>query len=791
MAVVTLSGTVGQRMEGELDPARRNQFVVAAFAGVIVLVLVFAFAGGGGSGGEDPPVTTSDAALGGSSESVPFTLVPSASDSDVTKLECFPLLPVEAVEEALGVADRPEDERGLFGSGQGETCRRVLVADERFVVGISPAELGDFLSGALILGVEGVGVPDVGEGSLWFGGEEAEGSGNLGLLVVRESTELGELSFRLGLGRPDLDTDAQLEVVKRLASRVLLQFPGVVPPPAPVPVDVDFEAAFDEVEVDRSAISFVDNLLAKEEAGEWTLGEGLVATLKLFAGEVDVTDVLRHPEVLSKEGTGIVAMAYEYLEDGPDTDAQAEIARLLDLLVFSNEQLEAMAGIVPVADADAEAEAEASSPAVVRVSLPTVQSVTQQAVQACQGFFNEDVYGSAGPGVGACLEWRPANVAPGLEGKYRVFIPASPLPQGGWTEDHYDLALTALEHSARWYEGEGRRLALAAGAEGKMPSVNLVFAIYRGGGNLAVATPVAGRSCGVVLYQSLQRETANNFEQTIAHELAHCFQTENFPKQNDPFKVKYKFRAWREEGLADYLSGVVYPQNNFEWASLPDTARISKGTTLLDLSYGNFLFFQYLEEQIGIEGIFHLVTRLPTSGDEKAQEEKLAAYPDMKSLFHEYLEAMIDGVVEDTGGGLVGKPPYKMEYGTKAITGTGEATLDLRPFGVGRIQFTIEECKEADLNVDRGMAMDSARPTADQDWAFFPTRFPETRGDDHDRIYAISTKEDEEVTVEVTDFRDDPECETDFGPPPPPNPCDVFCSPSDYYRSATNPILLP
>lgn len=96
---------------------------------------------------------------------------------------------------------------------------------------------------------------------------------------------------------------------------------------------------------DRSSISFVDNLLVKVEAGEWTLGQGLVASLRLMVGEIDASSVLRHLELANYEGTGIVAMAYEYLEDGPDADARAEILRLLDLAVFSNERLESMAGL--------------------------------------------------------------------------------------------------------------------------------------------------------------------------------------------------------------------------------------------------------------------------------------------------------------------------------------------------------------------------------------------------------------------------------------------------------------
>ena len=94
-----------------------------------------------------------------------------------------------------------------------------------------------------------------------------------------------------------------------------------------------------------SEISFVGNLLYKKEIGEWTLGEGLVATLKLLAGELDAASVLKHSKRLKSECTGILAMANECLEDGPEEGEKSEITRLLDLLVISNEQLEAMAGI--------------------------------------------------------------------------------------------------------------------------------------------------------------------------------------------------------------------------------------------------------------------------------------------------------------------------------------------------------------------------------------------------------------------------------------------------------------
>lgn len=868
---------------------------------------------------------------------------------DVNPLQCFDLMDDRDVEVAMGVGDRPFDERSMSGRKQGESCTKFLDSDDRFSVTISPGEPGDFLPGAVMLGVPGVpGVPvsDVGEESLWFGGEQAEGGGQVSLLAVRQTTDLGVLYFRLQLSRPDSDSATQLEALKKLAISVLPRFPGmggtasVLPLvvlcelvsdeeaegvladyrgqhpaardeifvisnwsglvdlrfpgeetcqklilaeiyveiqrasaadfeagaelagvagervtgigeeavwfsgvpfsgsfsapheqgvlsikqgeaffrivlalpdtenadqldiatdlasnalthiPGFVPVDTAFAAAFEEEEVDRSGLSFVDNLLVKAEAGEWSLGEGLVATLQLLAGEVDEAAVLRHSEVAVREGTGVIAMAYEYLNDGPDPEAKAEIARLLDLLVFTNDELEAMAGIdtttsaqesrsavIPVAFS-----AQRSQPDSTHAGLRDAHVAAQQSVEECRKFFNPDE-SEAIPGVGHCLEWRAADLPGDLAGKYRIFIPVPSFPQGGWTEDHYKLGLEALEHSAKWYEGEGVRLVEATGgflAEGKMPPVNLVFSVSGGGDNAAEAITPEGEPCGIVVYAVSQRVETKHpgaLAHIIAHELAHCFQEENFEDQND---VKYRFVQWREEGLADFLAHVVYPTNNFEWTALSYNDKLNRTTTLMDVSYGNFLFFQYLDQNIGMEGIFRLVGSLPTSGGRKEQEEALAEFRNMKTLFHGYAEAMIDGTIVDNGTTLV---PYKKEYGTAVITGTASVTVEIKPFGLNRVRNTVGECKIAHFKFDWQNAKDSARPLANPNWSRFPVRIPASSGDAHDRVFVLTTTEDTKVTFAVTEFKDDPACEDDEGGTVPASPgyCE-YCGRSQYYR---------
>jgi hypothetical protein len=162
--------------------------------------------------------------------------------------------------------------------------------------------------------------------------------------------------------------------------------------------------------LDRSDISFVDNLLAKVADGEWTLGEGLVATLQLMAGEIDASSVLRNDELLTYEGTGIIRMAYEYLETGEDTEAKSEVTRLLHLLVFSDERLDSMTEV-------------GAEPALIPKGSPS----------DCLEFFTG--YSEVPPGVGNCLEVRSSPLLDDFyPGAFRIFAPAPPLPTAGWTE---------------------------------------------------------------------------------------------------------------------------------------------------------------------------------------------------------------------------------------------------------------------------------------------------------------------------------------------------------------------
>ncbi len=156
---------------------------------------------------------------------------------------------------------------------------------------------------------------------------------------------------------------------------------------------------------DTVPIGFIDNLLVKEQLGEWTREEGIIASLRWIAGEVDTEDMLRHPELVVDEATGILEMANEYLAEGSDPDAQTEIARLLGEIVFTDEQLQAMAGGV--------------------ASAPSASGVAGSTEEDCARFYPPD---SVPPGIGACI-LQEAFMAG--DKQFRIYLPAPPLPSGG------------------------------------------------------------------------------------------------------------------------------------------------------------------------------------------------------------------------------------------------------------------------------------------------------------------------------------------------------------------------
>jgi hypothetical protein len=653
------------------------------------------------------------------------------------------LLTDDEVDEAMGVLDLLP--RGLFEFGRGEGCGwQPTDGDGEDIEGLSvqvaPGDPSDFQPAAELDGVRGVPVAGVGEAAVWFGGTDT------GTLSVVEGTRLGYLFVRIELNRADVDDSTRLELAKGLAANALPRFPGA-PPAEPVVTEFEREPP------DVSDMSFVDNLLAREVAGEWTRGEGLAATLRLFAGEVEATDVLRHPQVLDSSGMGIVRLAREYLEAGPDQEAKTEIARLLDLVLFSADELESMAGL-------------GSLIALISGHAALGPIAQQGNVDLCQ-----EVWGQPGP----CLV---PVVSQELEdlfgiGKYEVYAP-EPL-QDGWTETHVAWVVEAMAESAKTYE-----------LLGNMPPVNIMLEPYPGPTH-SVVDNLGDEMCFVGLRTSMQSLPEAQFQQWVAGDLAHCFIAATFQTHAE---VGYEVIRWWNHALAVYLSNVVYPgprcggpRCDLEWLFLPSAlSERELQTSLLERTSDNWLFFQHLAWLIENDGLVDLLGTMPAGADNAQHEAALAAYTDMPTLFHLFVRDLTDAAVEDTGGGPV---PYEPRADIVNVNGPHLVLEEPQPFGSTRLHLVVAAGRHACIEYERaGEFLSSWRSGVPGGSGIWSDELPDVLNGDA-VIIATTTTSGAELTIHVTDVVDDPDdcAEPDDGAPDANGDCLIgLCGPSDYYR---------
>ena len=713
-----------------MDPDRSNRVVIAAIVGGALLIGLVVSLRGGDSEGETAPTTvTGEAPFTTETTTAPTPTEPGGPQ--VPMVACGPLLTVEEREDALAARERPAGDQNSLLIARGEVCGEEIASDSTVFVRIEPGDPADFEMSAELMGVAGEAVSGVGDDARWFAADGA------GVLSVRQDTTLGMLHFRISIGRPDLDSVAQLAIATDLASRALGRFPGVeVVEPEPVTL------VFERLPPDLATSGLADNLLAKEADGEWTRGEGIVATLGLMLGEADAGQVLP-AGIGAPSGTGVISLAEEYLEDGPDATLRAEIEQLLERLVLSRDRLEAMAGL--------DEEPEAAAPTAL------IAAWRAQPADDCETLWFV---------VGPCLA---VGVDPALDamfgvGKYRVYYPSE--DEAGWTFDHAAVAVDAMATTAKRFE-----------TLGTMPRVDIMFTPY-GGAYALTDISHLDVACTINLNTPMQSLTPNQFSQWLANEMAHCLIGGEFPEQ---LAAGYEVTRWWRDGLSVYLSGVVYPGVNLEWLELPAAlASLERETTLLDRASTNWLFFEYLHPIESTVGIFNLIRTLPTGGGRSAQEEALRRWSGIEGLYHLYAERMTDQAVIDLGGGQV---PFVPDVWEIDISGPTVVLDEIRPFGVNRLQVTVASGQYACVEYDSSdQLFETWRPG---DWGAttftWLTELPEVL--DGNAVFALTATDDGATfSMEVKDVSDEPDCEEESTPSGTSPPCSLECPPSRFYR---------
>jgi hypothetical protein len=652
------------------------------------------------------------------------------------------------IEEAMGLLDIPWVERILIQYGGGEACTWIHSRDgvdvEGLSVQIGPGTVDDFEPDAQLGGVTGEPVAGIGRLAVWFGTDRA------GTLSVVAESRLGYLFVRITVARPDLDAGEILPVAVGLAAAALPRFPGMAGALEPEVVTFEHEPP------DMSAGGYVDNLLAREADGEWTREEGLVETLRLFLGEARPGDVLRHAELADESGSGIIAMARGYLEQGSDESAQEEIARLLERLVFTREQLDAVTG----------------------TRRPDVVLAVHHQPPGPRGGSSEGDLCEDNGAPSPCLIQYSSPELSELEALYGpnqfVIYLWSNYEDVGWTTAHLQWIGEAFSASVKTYKTLG---------QGQMPPTDLVVTPF--GGPTVIAHGDA-QSCALNINPAMQALPDGQFKQTIAGHLALCYIGATFPAT-----AHRESARWWRDGLAVYLSNVVYPapacggsRCDLEWRDLPGLlAAAELRNTILDRSNSNAFFFQQLSWSEGNQGILNLIGQLQVAAAE--QEATLAGYRGMPERFHEYIENLTDATVPDTGGGLM---PYLPPDETTALSNNLLLLDEPRPFGTTRWHLLVDTgekaCLTTTLDGDVQLSWRLGEPGSEgiaSDWVAEP---PGELEENAVMVFTTTTR-GSEVSVEVKVVDHDEECD------PPPTPegsgcLPIICEPSDYFRSLTN-----
>lgn len=354
--------------------------------------------------------------------------------------------------------------------------------------------------------------------------------------------------------------------------------------------------------------------------GRWTYEEGLLRAMAALAGqgEGQAPSPAGSP-VVRGSITGLLRLARVHARAGQEPGARQDLERLLSALAPGRAVLEAYAA--------------------------PEQQVGQRAPGLAAPLRQVDCLELAGRGFpegesALCLRYRALTV----EGdEYRLYYPAD------WGSGHpsrvlLDPALAALRDSV-----------LVFSRLGEMGMADVVFSLLSAGDTDMVTGADAqldetGARCSIVVYpEGAQAIAAPDFQQMLAHELFHCFQAWNLAAQYDG--PEEAASEWWIEGSAEFFSNVVYPANNLEHRQwLTEFNRRSEDQSLLELDYASYLFFQFLENRVGAEGVLDLLRSLPASGGRAEQQAALAAFPGMQDLLSSFARAYLDNGLRDSSG---------------------------------------------------------------------------------------------------------------------------------------------
>lgn len=371
---------------------------------------------------------------------------------------------------------------------------------------------------------------------------------------------------------------------------------------------------------------------ARVESGAWSEGEGLVAMMQLITGGTRWDEFLSGAEITSQAATGLLLRAQNYLHSGSDEAAKTEIRRLLSAVVPSMEALD-------LYSAASETGTGRSPGHSTQVDCATFQREGFPADHATECFLRYE-----------------AAIAGG--GQVNIYFPE------GWGDDerqrrYIEATQQAVTDSVAAYDGLGlshHTLYIFFTLLDYHPS-GRPAELYYASADLARSAD-ADANCLVAVYPhgaSADGEGGSDaFRQTVAHEIFHCYQFWNYHAAMQ--SVPYSQNKWWAEGTAEYFGNYVYPTVNAEYEYIRSFRNRSPFESIISMDYENFIFFQYLANEIGNAGVLRLIESMPAAAG-ASQADALSAFPDIEELFHNFGRAYLDEQIMDKGIGEVPNTP--------------------------------------------------------------------------------------------------------------------------------------
>lgn len=406
-------------------------------------------------------------------------------------------------------------------------------------------------------------------------------------------------------------------------------------------------------------VSFNELLEKNVEEGTWGLGEGLVHLLSYVAAEKPAEDIPGFQPVIAPSGTEIFDRAFDYLEDPADEAEAAELKRLLSTLIPSPEMQARMRANDDGAGSGevfmTGSHRQGGMPAECRGLVTDGFDVEQSIIDNCYTELTSEVVG------------------PRMAVHYPIW----------WAEDQDKLdrvgqVLTALVESAETYKQWG-----------EMRDVDAIFGLKQMENSELLGAEIEtvdDEHCLLLLWPHLEAEAEPRYKQAIAHEVFHCFQGWNFGENPE------QTGRWWSEGSAEYFSNVVYPRADLENRSLGSYYAKSIQMPLLSMEYENFLFFQFLGNELGDPAVIYLLELFSRAGSLSGQASVFADYPGMADTFQEFVVRTMSEGIADSGTGMIVKSNYSL-IRTERVDRELEEVFKIDPLVAGRFALSYEQEK--------------------------------------------------------------------------------------------------